>query len=38
MLDDDPRLFFVHFWVNDNTATPAQGLKAALDEVEVTRP
>jgi hypothetical protein len=38
MLDDDPRLFFMHFWANNNTATLAQGLKAALDDVEVARP
>ncbi len=31
MLDDEPRLFFVHFWANADAASLAKGLKAALD-------
>ena len=30
MLDDQPRLFFMHFWANDDAQKLAQGLKAAL--------
>jgi len=31
MLDEQPRLFFMHFWANDNAARLAKGLRAALD-------
>ena len=31
-LADTPRLFYMHFWANDNPAKLAQGLKAALDQ------
>jgi hypothetical protein len=34
MLDDEPRLFFMHFWANDNAETLARGLRAALDNVK----
>jgi len=37
MLDDEPRLFFLHFWANDDTAKLAQGLRAALDRIKVAR-
>ena len=37
MLDDQPRLFFMHFWANDDTAKLAQGLRAALDKVNLAR-
>jgi Domain of Unknown Function (DUF1259) len=30
-LTDTPRLFYMHFWANDDPAKLAQGLKAALD-------
>jgi hypothetical protein len=30
-LMDTPRLFYMHFWANDDPARLAQGLKAALD-------
>ncbi|HWI28737.1 MAG TPA: DUF1259 domain-containing protein [Stellaceae bacterium] len=33
MLDDQPRLFFMHFWANDDAAKLAKGLRAALDHV-----
>jgi Domain of Unknown Function (DUF1259) len=33
MLDDQPRLFFMHFWANDAADKLAGGLKAALDHV-----
>jgi hypothetical protein len=31
LLDENPRLFFMHFWANDDAATLARGLRAALD-------
>lgn len=31
MLDENPRLFFVHFWANDDAVKLAKGLRAALD-------
>jgi len=32
MLMEQPHLFFMHFWANDNATKLAQGLHAALDE------
>jgi hypothetical protein len=32
MLDESPRLFFMHFWANDDAVTLAKGLRAALDK------
>jgi hypothetical protein len=37
MLDEKPRLFFVHFWANDDAAKLAKGLRAALDKMAVAR-
>ena len=37
MLDDEPRLFFMHFWANDDAVKLAQGIRAALDKVKVAR-
>lgn len=37
MLDDQPRLFFLHFWANDDAAKVATGLKAALDKVNIAK-
>ena len=37
MLDDQPRLFFMHFWANDDAAKLASGLRAALDKVNVKK-
>jgi hypothetical protein len=31
MLDEQPRLFFMHFWANDDAIKLARGLRAALD-------
>jgi Domain of Unknown Function (DUF1259) len=31
MLQEEPRLFFVHFWANDDAVKLAKGLRAALD-------
>src|SRR3546814_18662506 len=35
MLDDEPRLFFMHFWANDDAQKLAHGLAAALSHVAV---
>ena len=32
MIDEEPRLFFMHFWANDDAVTLAKGLRAALNE------
>jgi hypothetical protein len=32
MLDEQPRLFFLHFWANDDAAKLAKGIRAALDK------
>ena len=32
MLQEEPRLFFMHFWANDNVTRLAKGLRAALDQ------
>ena len=37
MLGDEPRLFFMHFWANDDTEKVAKGLRAALDQVKVEK-
>jgi hypothetical protein len=37
MLNDEPRLFFMHFWANDEVAKLATGLRAALDKIELAR-
>ncbi|MDE2487454.1 MAG: DUF1259 domain-containing protein [Alphaproteobacteria bacterium] len=35
MLDDEPRLFFMHFWANEEAAKEGRGLRAALDHVKI---
>ena len=37
MLDESPRLFFMHFWANDDAVTLAKGLRAALDHTASKR-
>jgi len=37
MLNDQPRLFFLHFWANDDVNKLANGLKAALAHVNTAR-
>jgi hypothetical protein len=32
MLEEQPRLFFMHFWANDDAVKLAKGLRAALDQ------
>jgi hypothetical protein len=37
MLDDQPRLYFMHFWANDDAKKLADGLKAALAQVNIAK-
>jgi Domain of Unknown Function (DUF1259) len=36
MLDDEPRLFFMHLWAYGDALDLAKGLKAALDETHLS--
>lgn len=36
MLTEQPRLFFMHFWANDEVGKLAKGLRAALDKVSLS--
>ena len=35
MLAEQPRLFFMHFWANDDSIRLAKGLRAALDKTRI---
>ena len=37
MLDDQPRLFFMHFWANGDAKKLAEGLKAALAQINIVK-
>jgi hypothetical protein len=37
LLQEEPRLFFMHFWANADAVTLARGLRAALDETNSRR-
>ena len=37
MLDEEPRLFFMHFWANDDVDKLTKGLRAALDKIDVVQ-
>jgi len=37
MLNDQPRLFYMHFWANDDVNKLANGLKAALGKVNTAK-
>jgi hypothetical protein len=37
MLDEQPRLYFLHFWANDDALKLANGLRAALDKTASTK-
>lgn len=37
MLDEQPRLYFMHFWANDDAQKLAKGLRAALDKVNTKK-
>ena len=38
MLDETPRLLFMHFWANDDAVKLSRGLHAALGEMNVVKP
>lgn len=37
MLDETPRLFFMHFWANDDAQKLARGLRAALNKMNIIK-
>jgi len=37
LLEEQPRLFFMHFWANDDAVKLARGLRAALDRTNSAR-
>ncbi|HWE76534.1 MAG TPA: DUF1259 domain-containing protein [Stellaceae bacterium] len=37
MLTEQPRLFFMHFWANDDASKLARGLRGALDRIDVKK-
>jgi hypothetical protein len=37
MLEEQPRLFFVHFWANDDAVKLANGLRSALDKMAIAK-
>jgi hypothetical protein len=37
MLDDQPHLYFMHFWANDDAKKLAAGLKAALAQINIAK-
>lgn len=38
MLDEEPRVFFVHFWANDDAVKLARNIRIALDKTAVAPP
>lgn len=38
MVQDNPRLVFLHFWAHGDPATVARGLRSALDQTKVVAP
>lgn len=37
MLDEEPRLFFVHFWANDDAEKLARGVRGALEKTAIAK-
>jgi len=37
MLTEQPRVFFMHFWSNDDALKLAKGIRAALDKTAVAK-
>jgi len=35
MLDEQPRMFFIHFWANDDAMKLAHGVRAALEKTAI---
>ena len=38
MLEEQPQLYFMHFWANDDAMKLAKGLRAALDQTNSAKP
>ena len=38
LINEEPRLFFMHFWANDDALKLARGLRAGLDKTNSKRP
>ena len=37
MLDEQPRMFFIHFWANDDAQKLARGVRAALEKTAIAK-
>jgi hypothetical protein len=37
MLDEQPRMFFIHFWANDDAVKLARGIRAALEKTAIAK-
>ena len=37
MLDEQPRMFFIHFWANDDALKLARGVRAALEKTAIAK-
>jgi hypothetical protein len=37
MLDDQPQIYFMNFWANDDARKLAEGLKAALSQINIAK-
>ncbi|MEP6496092.1 MAG: DUF1259 domain-containing protein [bacterium] len=37
LIDEEPRLYFMHFWANDDAVKLARGLREALDQTKMAR-
>jgi hypothetical protein len=37
LIDEEPRIYFMHFWANDDAVKLARGLRAALDKTNSKR-
>jgi hypothetical protein len=37
MLDEQPRMFFIHFWANDDAQKLARGVRAALETTAIAK-
>jgi hypothetical protein len=37
MLTEQPRMFFIHFWANDDAMKLAKGLRAALEKTAIAK-
>jgi hypothetical protein len=37
MLDEQPRMIFIHFWANDDAIKLAKGIRAALEKTAIAK-